>query len=86
MPDDVIKVVNQMGENDGSPDGIVFRNIHKESTVKDMYKDIDSQDDSSCASEKSWNMRKGRGQKDQKTIVYDEIRTRNPGVIVHWVT
>ena len=24
MPDKVIEVVNQMGEDDGSPDGIVF--------------------------------------------------------------
>ena len=31
MPDDVIEVVNLMGEDDGSPEGIVFRNIHKES-------------------------------------------------------
>ena len=29
MPDNVIEVVNQMGEDDGSPDRIVFRNIHK---------------------------------------------------------
>ena len=33
MSDDVIKVVNQIGEYDRSPDGIVFYNILKESTV-----------------------------------------------------
>ena len=27
MPDDVIAVVNQMGEDDGSPEGTVFCNI-----------------------------------------------------------
>ena len=37
MPDDVIKVVNQMGEDNGSPEGKIFRNIHKESTEGDMY-------------------------------------------------
>ena len=46
MPDNIIEVVNQMGEDDGSPDGIVFCNIHKESTVEDMYRDVDSQDNS----------------------------------------
>ena len=53
MPDNVIEVVNQMEEDDGSPDGIVFCNIHKESTVNDMYGDVNSQDSSSCASDKS---------------------------------
>ena len=56
MPDDVIQVVNQMGEDGGSPDGIFFCNIHKKSTVEDMYGNVDSQDDSSCASDKSWDM------------------------------
>ena len=41
MPDNLIEVVNQMGEDDGSPDGIVFYNILKESTIDDMYKDVD---------------------------------------------
>ena len=55
MPDNVIKVVNQIGEDDEMPDGIVFCNILKESTLDDMYGDVDSQDDSSCASNKSWD-------------------------------
>ena len=29
IPDNVIEVVNQIGEDDGSPDEIVFRNIYK---------------------------------------------------------
>ena len=62
MSDDVIEVVNQMREDDGSPDGIVFCNIHKESTVDDMYSDVDSQDNSSCASDKSWKTKKDGGQ------------------------
>ena len=36
MPEDVIVVINQMGEDDGSPERIVFRNIHKVLTVEDM--------------------------------------------------
>ena len=31
MPDTVIEMVNQIGEDDGLPDRIVFCNIHKES-------------------------------------------------------
>ena len=42
IPDNVIKVVNQMGEDDESPDGTVFRNILKESTIDDMFGDADS--------------------------------------------
>ena len=72
MPDDVIEVVNQMGEDDGSTDGIVFFNIHKESSVDDMYRDVDSQDNSSCASDKSWDEKKDGGQIDTKNIVYDD--------------
>ena len=71
MPDDVIEVVKQMGEDNGSPDGIVFRNIRKESTMENIYGDVDSQDNSSCASNKSWNIRKDGVQEDQKTIVYN---------------
>ena len=37
-----------------------------------MYADVDSQDDSSCASNKSWNESKDGGQEDQKNIVYDD--------------
>ena len=71
MADDVIEVVNQMGEDDGSPDGNFFHNIHKESTIEDMYGGINSQDNSSCASDKSCDMKKDDGQEDQKIIVYN---------------
>ena len=57
MPDNVIAEVNQIWEDDGPPDGIVFRNIRKESTMEDMYGEVDSQDDSICASDKSWDTR-----------------------------
>ena len=58
MPDNVIKVINQMGEDNGSPDGIVFCNIHKELTMEYIYGNVDSQDDSSCASDTSWDEKK----------------------------
>ena len=69
MLDDMISIVNQMGVDDGSPEGIVFCNIHKELSVEDLYDDVDSQDDSSCASDKSWNSKKDGGQDDDKNIV-----------------
>ena len=72
MPDNVIEVVNQMGENDGSLEGMVFCNIYKEITVEDMYDNDDSQDDSSCASDKSWDMKKDGGQDEDKNIVFDD--------------
>ena len=61
-----------MGKDEGMPDSIHFCNILKESTLDDMYGDVDSQDDSSCASNKSWDMSKDGGQVDQKNIVYDD--------------
>ena len=72
MPDNVISIVNQMGVDDGPPEGIVFCNIHKELSMEDLYDDINSQDDSSCASDKSWNSKKDGGQDDNKNIVYDD--------------
>ena len=61
MADNIIKVINQMGEDDRSPDGIVFHNILKESTIDEIYGDVDSQGTSSCASNKSWDMVKNGG-------------------------
>ena len=51
---------------------MVFRNIRKELSVEDLYDNIDSQDDSSCASDKSWNSKKDGSQEDSKNIVYDD--------------
>ena len=47
-----------------------FYNIHKELTVEDLYDNVDSQDDSSCASDKSRDSNKDGGQDDDKNIVY----------------
>ena len=61
-----------MGEDEGIPDVIFFCNILKESNLDDMYGDIDSQDDSICTSNKSWDRLKDGGQIGQKNIVYDD--------------
>ena len=70
MPDNIIEVVNQIGEDDGSPNGLFLCNTLKESTIDDIYGDVE--DNSSCASNKSWDMKKDNGQEDQKNIVYDD--------------
>ena len=52
MPDNVIQVVNDLGEQDDMPTGIEFLNIHKESTLADLFADEDLNDDDSNASDK----------------------------------
>ena len=58
MPDDVIKVVNDMGIQDKMPFGIQFHNIHHESTLSDLYADDDKSADSSCASDADFEQKK----------------------------
>ena len=58
MPDDVIKVVNNLGEQDDMPTGIESRNMHKESTLLDLFADEDLNDDDSNASDKDWGDKK----------------------------
>ena len=62
MLDNVIKVVNQIRKDEGILDGIHFCNILKESTLDNMHRDVYSQDDSSCTSDKSWGMSEDGGQ------------------------
>ena len=89
IPDNVIEVVKMMGEDEGMPDRIYSSNIHKESTLDALYGDIDSQNDSSCVSDKSWDMSKDGSQIDQKTIVYndvvddDKINDQNKKDVIH---
>ena len=42
MPHNVIEVVDKIGKDEGIPDGIYFSNIHKESTLDDLYGEVDS--------------------------------------------
>ena len=51
MPDGVIQVVNDMGEQDGMPNGIEFCNIHHESTLADLFADNDFNDNNSNTSD-----------------------------------
>ena len=60
MPYDVTSIVNQMGADDESPEGIVFRNILKELTVEDLYRNVNSKDDSNNAYNTSWDEKRGR--------------------------
>ena len=59
MSNNVIKVINQMGEDDGILNGIGFCNILKESILDNVYGDVNSQDDSTSlstnASERFWS-------------------------------
>ena len=73
MPDNVIEALHQMGEDDGSLDRIDFCNILKESIIDYMYGDVNSQDNSICASDRSWDMAKDGGQEDQKNIVLNDV-------------
>ena len=58
MPDDIIKVVNDLGEQDDMPTGIEFQNMHKESTLSDLFVDEDLNDDDSNASNQDWGDKK----------------------------
>ena len=71
MPDDVIKVVNDMGRQERMPDGIQFHNIHHESTLSDLYADEDNSDcESSCASDKDYSEKK-KPEVDLQKVPYD---------------
>ena len=60
MAEDVVEVVNEMGKQEGMPDGIQFHNIHHKSTLSDLYADeVGLHDnDNSCASDDNWKDRK----------------------------
>ena len=56
MPDNVIQVVNDMGEQDGMLNGIEFCNIHHESTLADLFVDNHLHDDNGCVSNNDWGL------------------------------
>ena len=57
-PGDVIEAVNEIGRLEGMPNGIEFLNIHKKSTLSDLFADEDLNDDDNNASDKDWGDRK----------------------------
>ena len=50
IPQDVIDLVNEMGEQEGIPDGIQFLNVHGKATLMDLYP-AEEHDDDSCVSD-----------------------------------
>ena len=70
MPEDVIQVVNDMGEQDDMPNGIQFCNTYHESTLADLFADNDLHDDNSCASDNDWGLNK-KPEEDLKKITFD---------------
>ena len=71
MPDDVIQVVNDMGEQDGMLSGIEFCNIHHESTLVDLFADNHLNDDNSNTSGNDWGLNKNP-EEDLKKIKFDD--------------
>ena len=68
MAKDIVEVVNEMGKQQGMPDGIQFHNIHHKSTLSDLYADEVGQDDNSYASDNDQKDRK-YPQADLKNLV-----------------
>ena len=71
IPDDVIEIVNNLGEQDDMPTGIKFRNIHHESTLADLFADEDLNNDDSNASDKDWGLNKNP-EDDLQKITFDK--------------
>ena len=70
MPDNVIKVVNDMGKQERMPNGIQFRNIHHKSTLVDLFAYDDLHNANSCAFDTDWNLSKNP-KEDLKKITFD---------------
>ena len=70
MADDIIVTVDEIGRQEGMPDGIQFQNMHRESTFSDLYADeVGHDDDDSCASDDNWKYtNKAKGENDMKLI------------------
>ena len=71
MPDNVIEIVNDLGKQDDMPNGIKFLNIHKESTLADLFADEDLNDDDSNASDEDWGDKKNP-EDDLQLVTFDK--------------
>ena len=73
MPQDLIQVVNEMGRQEGMLDAIKFCNIHKESSLLDLYIDDDFQEDKSCVFDtcNSNQKKEENTEKDLKKLEFD---------------
>ena len=70
MAEDIVAVVNKMGEKERMTDGIQFHNIHHESTILDLYANEIGHDDNSCVSDNDWKDKKNPEQ-DLKNLLDD---------------
>ena len=68
MAEDIAIVVNDIGKEEGMPDGIQFHNIHHESTLSNLYVNEVGQNYDSYASNDNWN-KKDRPEQDVRLIV-----------------
>ena len=58
ITEDIIQVMNIMKEQEVTPDGIQFRNIHYESILSDLFTDNNHYDNDSYASDADWKIGK----------------------------
>ena len=70
ISDNVIQVVNNMGNQEGMPNGIQFRNIYHKLTLADLFAEDNLHDDDSCASNTDWDLNK-KSEEDLKKITFD---------------
>ena len=70
IPEDVIQVVNAMGKQEVTPDGIQFRNIHHKLILSDLCADDDLYNDDRYASDADWKIGK-EPEKNLKKIGFD---------------
>ena len=73
MPDNVIEVVNDLGEQDDMPTRIEFRNIHQESIFADLFVDKDLNDGNSNTSDKDWGLNKNLEDDLQKITLDNNV-------------
>ena len=68
MPEDVIDIVNKLGEEEGVPDGIQFLDVHGKATLMDLYPG-DENDDDSQASDVDYEE---ESDEDDESLIIDE--------------
>ena len=69
MTQDIINIVNKLGQQEGVQDGIQFLNIHGKATLMDLYPAEDDDDDSGI-SDVDYEMSNGESEDEQ--LEYDE--------------
>ena len=72
MAEDIVIVVNGIGNKEGMLDGIQFHNIHHELMLSDLYVNEFGHDDNGYATDNDWN-NKDRPEQDVRLIVNTNI-------------